>query len=237
MGSRTISTYMSKRDETLWPPPIGPRKAARLVAEARRRAGLSQTEVAHRAGVPINTVHRIERGRVDPRLGTIERILGTCGRTLVSEHRSNVDRSEIARLLDSPPLTRLGRAGLVRALQYLAGQGVSFVIVGETAERLHGSPVPARQLEINTLGDEANRKRLARALEACRKPLVRRVSISPVICSPERFDLLVGPAWSIPLPAGRLVQVAALEDLIAAASGFRAELLRGVREEHDSRPA
>jgi uncharacterized protein len=46
----------------------------RQVAEARRSAGLSQRELARRAGVPLSTIGRIERGTVSPTVHTLERL-------------------------------------------------------------------------------------------------------------------------------------------------------------------
>ena len=49
--------------------------AGRMVRYARRRAGLTQRELATKAGIPQETIARIERGRVDPRVGTLDRLL------------------------------------------------------------------------------------------------------------------------------------------------------------------
>ncbi|MEU2612890.1 GNAT family N-acetyltransferase [Micromonospora sp. NPDC007271] len=51
-----------------------------LLRRLRRRADLSQRELAARAGVPQATVARIESGRaVDPRYRTVERLIGAAG--------------------------------------------------------------------------------------------------------------------------------------------------------------
>ncbi len=44
---------------------------ARNLFVARRRAGLSQAELARRAGLAIDTVHKLEHGKRSPGLGTI----------------------------------------------------------------------------------------------------------------------------------------------------------------------
>lgn len=51
----------------------------RQLAEARHDAGLSQRELAHRAGVPLSTVGRIERGTVSPTVQTLERLAEALG--------------------------------------------------------------------------------------------------------------------------------------------------------------
>ena len=50
-----------------------------LCREARRRAGLSQRELAARAGVSPSTIARIERGRVEPTLDLLIRVVRACG--------------------------------------------------------------------------------------------------------------------------------------------------------------
>lgn len=50
-----------------------------LVREARRRAGLSQAELALRAGVPQSTVGRIESGTREPSMELVERLIRAAG--------------------------------------------------------------------------------------------------------------------------------------------------------------
>jgi len=52
---------------------------ARLVREARRRARLSQRELARRAGTAQSVVARIERGQTDPAAETLLRLLHEAG--------------------------------------------------------------------------------------------------------------------------------------------------------------
>ncbi len=49
---------------------------------ARRRAGLTQRRMAALAGVADTTVARIERGDVDPSVGTLSRLLAVVGKSL-----------------------------------------------------------------------------------------------------------------------------------------------------------
>ena len=53
--------------------------AGRMVRNARRRANLTQRELSAKVGIPQETIARIERGRVDPRVGTLDRLLEGCG--------------------------------------------------------------------------------------------------------------------------------------------------------------
>jgi transcriptional regulator with XRE-family HTH domain len=52
---------------------------ASLVREARRRAGLSQAQLAARAGVPQSTVGRIESGARTPSTALVERLVRSAG--------------------------------------------------------------------------------------------------------------------------------------------------------------
>lgn len=50
-----------------------------IVAEARRRAGISQAELAKRSGTSQPAIARYERGRSLPSLITLYRIVRACG--------------------------------------------------------------------------------------------------------------------------------------------------------------
>lgn len=50
-----------------------------LVLEARRRAGLTQRQLADAAGVSQATIARIESGVTDPSFGQVQRLLDRCG--------------------------------------------------------------------------------------------------------------------------------------------------------------
>jgi len=86
--------------------------AGRMLRHARRRAGLTQRQLAASVGIPQETIARIEVGRVDPRVGTLDRLLAGCGFGLEHLPRlgAGVDRSQIDERLDIDPSTRLGQA-------------------------------------------------------------------------------------------------------------------------------
>lgn len=52
-----------------------------LVREARRRAGLTQSELAARAGTTQSAVARVESGRTSPSYDMVMRLVGLCGFT------------------------------------------------------------------------------------------------------------------------------------------------------------
>jgi transcriptional regulator with XRE-family HTH domain len=82
--------------------------AGRMVRYARRRAGLTQRELAAKAGIPQETIARIEKGRVDPRVGTLDRLLAAADFGLEAMPRLGIgiDRSQIGALLRLTPAQR-----------------------------------------------------------------------------------------------------------------------------------
>jgi len=71
--------------------------AGRMVREARGRSKLTQRELSAKVGIPQETIARIECGRVDPRITTLDRLLEGCGYGLESMPRLGigVDRTQI----------------------------------------------------------------------------------------------------------------------------------------------
>jgi transcriptional regulator with XRE-family HTH domain len=79
--------------------------AASLLKTSRRRAGLSQRQLAAAVGMPQPVVARIESGAGVPRVDTLSRLLAGCGERLESRPRLGVglDRSVIRRLMRLSP--------------------------------------------------------------------------------------------------------------------------------------
>jgi len=86
--------------------------AGRMVRYVRRRAGLTQRQLAAEAGIPQETIARIERGRVDPRVTTLDRLLEACEFGLEAMPRLGIgiDRPQIRERLDLAPDLRMARA-------------------------------------------------------------------------------------------------------------------------------
>lgn len=223
--------------------------AARTLREARRRAGLSQSEVARRTGTAQPAIARIESGLVVPRIDTLETLLRACGRTLTVVPRLGVevDRQPIRALLGRPPLDRISGTGLRagRILQVLAARRVRFVLVGAAAERIQGSPAPADEVQLVVAGDRMNRVRLEAAVDRLRtwriNPVGRiRWRFRPPPGSPP-FDELERAAADLPVGT-RTVRIASLDDLIEMRRALtgrhhreRLNLLLAVREERPRR--
>lgn len=83
--------------------------AASALRAARRRAGMSQRDLAAAAGVPQPTVARIESGAVSPRADTLGRLLRAAGHEIHVEPvlGQGIDRSLIRDRLRLTPAERI----------------------------------------------------------------------------------------------------------------------------------
>ena len=57
--------------------------AGHLIREARRRAGLTQAELAHRLGTAQPNVARWESASMSPSVDTLSRVISACGQDLL----------------------------------------------------------------------------------------------------------------------------------------------------------
>jgi len=92
--------------------------SASLIRSARRRAGLTQGELAARLGTTQSVIARWERGRVEPAFETLDRVVRACGLELSVELQVP-DPAEIAsiqRNLALSPAARLDQ--LVRTVAF-----------------------------------------------------------------------------------------------------------------------
>lgn len=91
---------------------------AQLIREARRRAGISQQELANRTGLQQPAIARWESGRVEPSLSTVERLVGACGLELqlALAHADTADGASLQNLALSPE-ERLDQ--LVRTVRFI----------------------------------------------------------------------------------------------------------------------
>jgi len=82
--------------------------AARSLVMARRRAGLTQRQLAAATGVAQPTVARIERGHEVPRVDTLDTLLRACGDSMEAVPLAGVglDRTVILQLLGLTPAER-----------------------------------------------------------------------------------------------------------------------------------
>ena len=82
--------------------------AGSLLLDARRRAGLTQTEVSRRSGVVRPLISLCENGKKDPSLTTLSRLIEACGMELRM-------RAEILSPAELAQRSRDAEIGLARA--------------------------------------------------------------------------------------------------------------------------
>lgn len=82
-----------------------------LIREARRRAGLSQADLAARAGTAQSGIARWESGRTAPSLDNVRRLVRLCGFDLevALVPYDDSDMAQAERLLDLTPAERIER--------------------------------------------------------------------------------------------------------------------------------
>lgn len=151
---------------------------------------------------------------------------------------AGIDREPIRDLLQESPRDRLTSYQL-NALDELTRRGVRFVLVGDAAARLHGSPIDTIELDIALGPDHLNPRRLENARRSgAVADLVRVVAADYESLREEALEL----PW-LPPPKMRILNtwldapkgfVASINDLIQSASGRRRELLAAVQEEMDA---
>lgn len=91
-----------------------------LLAAARHQAGLTQRELAQRAGTAQSVVARIELGQTSPTFDTLDRLIRATGHTLqlglgepryldtlIEHYRRNVDRTLLRENLKKTPDQRI----------------------------------------------------------------------------------------------------------------------------------
>src|SRR5687768_13998776 len=99
-----------------------------LVREARRRAGLTQAELARRVGTTQSAIARLEAGATSPALARIDVLVQACGYSLVVElDAGSVDPDEWERATANRRLTPDQRArNLVAAARFvMAGRSAA----------------------------------------------------------------------------------------------------------------
>ncbi len=96
-----------------------------LLKEARDRAGLTQRELARRAGTSQAMVARIERGQQSPSVATLERLVRACGLELRLETAGG----------EAPPAGRRPAARTGRLLVWRSG-GAAYAFPLEAVERI-----------------------------------------------------------------------------------------------------
>jgi transcriptional regulator with XRE-family HTH domain len=147
-----------------------------LLRQARQDAGLTQRQLAARAGLGQPALSRYETGVVAPSLATVDRILAATGQeldgSLVRRHH-DLDR-EVARLGQLDAFARLTEVGL--RVPYVLGcfqrAASPVVVAGAWAAAVHGVPRDHDTGRLLVLDTDDDRRAAAAALAAAYASLV-----------------------------------------------------------------
>jgi transcriptional regulator with XRE-family HTH domain len=127
---------------------------AELLFFARMYTGLTQAEVAHRAGITRTTVSAYERRARQPTLKVLRLLLAGCGMRLWLNAipEAGLEDEPIHNLLDLAPFRRLGEA-LEDALIWIAEKlteapDLLVIVGGKAAARLHGAVIDVGEIEL-----------------------------------------------------------------------------------------
>lgn len=99
-----------------------------IVREARRRAGITQEELAARVGTTQSSIARLEAGVTSPALARVDALVRACGFSLTIELDGSIDPQEWARARRNLSLTPDER--LTNAVN-----AARFVLAGRAAAR------------------------------------------------------------------------------------------------------
>lgn len=131
-----------------------------VIVIARRRAGLTQQQLARRLAVPQATVARWESGASEPKFETVQKAVGACGLDLTLGF-ATADRGswtsliyDQLRLAPAERVRGLSHDGLDRVgvLHAISASHLRTIVVGALAGALHGWPLLlAKQSSIDVL--------------------------------------------------------------------------------------
>jgi transcriptional regulator with XRE-family HTH domain len=129
-----------------------PTLAADLLRNARWMVGLTQAEVAQRAGLTRQMIGSYESGQRCPSVGTLERLLAGCGLRLRMSvvPEPGLEDVPTLTLLELPPRERIDlpvHCALLAVAEALT-DATSVVVTGKTAARLRGACVRVLELEL-----------------------------------------------------------------------------------------
>jgi transcriptional regulator with XRE-family HTH domain len=130
--------------------------AAVLLKDARERSGLTQLEVAERAGVAQSMVSAYEKGKRRPSVATLDRLLKATGWQLVADIEplgADLD-ARVERALAITPVERAKWFDLTLGDFAARCEGLPFAVDGLVAALIQGVPVEAKVIDILLADDD-----------------------------------------------------------------------------------
>lgn len=96
--------------------------AGAWIEQLRARHGLTQSQLAYRAGTSQQAISRIERGVVSPSIAFLDRLAAACGEELVLDARERQVPFEEAQLAEQAAMPMADRLALASSWNRLAGE-------------------------------------------------------------------------------------------------------------------
>ena len=108
-------------------------RAAEVIREARKRAGMTQVELARRSGIAQNVISDYERGKREPSFGAVDVLLEAAGLTIEYAPLSELERvrrrrDEIVDVLAAHGLTNVGVFGSVARGQETSTSDIDLLV-------------------------------------------------------------------------------------------------------------
>jgi len=116
-------------------------RGTHLVREARKRAGLTQAELAARAGTTQSAVARIESGGVSPSLEHLSKLVRAAGFD-IDVRLVPYDDHDLSMALRNRTLTPEQRLDNMLAFQRFADAGREAMLAAKAAEKRERTPAP-----------------------------------------------------------------------------------------------
>lgn len=126
-ASESAPNRLSEPDQLSEPTRVSALNPAHELASARLARGLSVRALARVSDVAASTIIRIERGDVDPAVGTLSTLLNACGRSLqVSEGAARASRTPHGLLPAAESMARHAE-GVAELVEESGGRNVRLV--------------------------------------------------------------------------------------------------------------
>jgi transcriptional regulator with XRE-family HTH domain len=172
-----------------------------LILEARRRAALTQAQLAARVGTTQSAIARVEGGGSSPSFRRVYQLVEACGFELRVRLASPPSRSS------EPPRLTAEVRGLLAAM---AERELSSIVIGDVAAILHGAPLEPAHLtivpgdgrrDLETLASFLNAVNARIRVDGGSLPFERDAA---TVASMGRLELVtsLGPLGVDPLPPG-----------------------------------
>ena len=169
----------------------------------RKKAGLTQKELARRAGVSQSLIARIERGTVDPRLSTLRKIMRVLEDALKK-------KTKVSEVMHKPVITLHENEKIIKAAKLMWKHGISQIPVVDKNGKPIGTVFEKDLVNAFLMyGERASNLRVADIMD----------DVLPIVGPSENIDrvinlLLQGIPAVLVMDKGKIIGIVTKSDLI-----------------------